>query len=202
MLKYLTSIHQLSILPQGGIVKPSDAMDFFNMEIWKDIEGYEGLYQVSNLGNVKRLPKKNTIANKLRAERILVPHIVNKYYYVVLSNRKPKTFKLSRIVAKAFIPNPENKPQVNHKNGIKTDDRVENLEWNTASENQRHSIDVLGKKFSSKPVSQFNLDGIFVKSFDSQNEAANYFGGTPSNISQCISGKSKSAFGFKWKFKN
>lgn len=107
-------------------------------EIWRDVVGYEGLYQVSNIGRVKSLPRNGTI----KEERILKPRITkNGYLYVHLRNGSiSKYVKVHKMVAVAFIPNPENKPQINHINGIKTDNRVDNLEWNTASENMLHAI--------------------------------------------------------------
>jgi hypothetical protein len=101
------------------------------MEIWKNIEGYEGLYQISNLGRVK-LIKSGKIINSTLG--------FNKYYLITLrKNGKPKSFRLHRLICQSFIDNLENKPYVNHKNGIKTDNSLENLEWCTPRENIIHA---------------------------------------------------------------
>ena len=112
-------------------------------EIWKDIAGYKGYYQASNLGKIKSLERYvNTRNNSKRkvSERIL-KQILSKYGYfsVGLCKNGIMVKRVNRLVAKTFIPNPENKPMTNHKNGIKTDNRVENLEWCTSSENLLHA---------------------------------------------------------------
>lgn len=113
-------------------------------EIWKDIAGYEGLYQVSNLGKVKSLPRKlwNGRASYLTNEKVLKTiKDKNGYENVALyKNKKAKVCKVHRLVAIAFIPNPENKPEVDHINTITNDNMVENLRWVTRSENMQNPI--------------------------------------------------------------
>ena len=115
------------------------------MEIWKDIPGYEGLYQASTLGNIRSLdkivPKWNKPYKRKVKGKILKKNLINGGYLAISlhKNKEQKSYKISRLIAKTFIPNPNNKPEVNHINSIRTDDRVSNLEWCTRSENMLHS---------------------------------------------------------------
>ena len=107
--------------------------------MWKDIEGYEGLYQISDKGEVKSLPKEHRYG--LKTEKILKPRTTKENEYARVSlckDGKVKGFRRCRLVALTFIPNTENKPTVNHKNGKRDDDRVSNLEWATPSEQNYH----------------------------------------------------------------
>ena len=117
-------------------------------EIWKDIQGYEGLYQVSNFGRIKsvgRFIDRLVTGNYWQEERILKPH-KTKYGYLMVelrNHKKPKNFLIHRLVAIAFITNPENKPEVDHINANKTDNNVNNLRWVTAKENVRNPLNMV-----------------------------------------------------------
>ena len=114
-------------------------------EVWKDIEGYEGLYQVSTCGNVKSLPKvrRNGTGTYIQKERLLKPSNTSTGYKKVelCKDGKRKGFKVHRLVAIAFIPNPDNKPEVNHIDGNKINNNIDNLEWVTSSENSVHAYE-------------------------------------------------------------
>ena len=107
-------------------------------EQWIQVEGTNGFYEVSNTGHVRAMFFRNRVAFFKRIKVLAKLNGKDGYHLV---NMFQKTYSLARVVAKHFIPNPENKPQVNHKNGIKTDNRVENLEWATVNENRMHAFE-------------------------------------------------------------
>lgn len=119
-------------------------------EIWRDIVGYEGVYQVSNLGKVKRLK-----GYKCRNDRIIRAKITKDGYYetTLTMAGKPKTIRTHRLVAFAFCENPYNKPEVNHKDGNKLNNSADNLEWVTSSENQKHAYKLGLQKVSGGALS-------------------------------------------------
>ena len=167
-----------------------------NKEIWKDILGYEGLYQVSNQGRVKSL--------KFGKERILKP-CNNGWGYLfvqLFKNGEMKNDKVHRLVAKAFLSNPNNLPDVNHKNEDKTDNIVENLEWCDHKYNNNYGTRIQrAVEKTSKTVLQYTLDGKFVKKWKSVIDVQRNLGYYSSSISECCLGKQKSAYNFVWKYK-
>ena len=119
-----------------------------------------------------------------------------------------KQFRVHRLVALAFIPNPDNLPEVNHKDENKTTNRLDNLEWcdskynnNYGTRNERCGEKHLNRKDLSKPVKQFKKDGVFIKEYPSMKEVERQTGFYQSNISYCCNGKLKSAYGYIWRYK-
>ena len=160
-------------------------------EEWRDVAGYEGLYQVSDQGRVKSF--------KWNKERFLKPSMDKDGYLLVTlcAGGKRKTLKVHRLVCEAFHENPDNKPQVNHINEDKTDNRACNLEWCTCKQNVNHGS---RNERVSKPVGQYSLDGKLIKLWPSTMEAERQAGFNHGNISQVANGKYKQAYGCIWKY--
>lgn len=156
----------------------------------KPVEGYEGRYSVTDDGRVVG-PRG----------RPLVPHINRKTGYsqlVLRINGKASLALVHRLVAEAFIPNPYGKPTVNHKNGDKTDNRAENLEWATRSENMRHAY--REHLAPTVPVTAVSKEGT-AREFDSISEAARFCGATHiGGIWNALRGKAKTAYGYHWQY--
>lgn len=180
-------------------------------EIWKDIVGYEGLYQVSNIGNVRSLNWKNCGYAK---NLWLKPH--NKGYYQVelVKNKKKKTFVVHRLVSIAFIPNPENLPCVNHKDENKQNNCVENLEWCDYKYNNRYSMNLHPERYNglhrkSTPkygkrkcysIVQVSLNGEIVREWENSRTIFLETGMSDWSISECCRGNRKTAYGYKWQY--
>lgn len=180
-------------------------------EEWRDIEGFEGLYQVSNYGRVKsfvrHLGRKPFNYLKPKSDK-------DGYLQVALAkNKKQYTKKVHRLVAMAFIPNPNNYPQVNHKDEIKSNNHVDNLEWCTNSYNQKYGTCSRRKKEhtdykkiaakNSKPILQIK-NGVVIAEYSSALEATKKYkpnAPNPSNISGVCKGRHKSAYGYEWRYK-
>lgn len=183
-------------------------------EIWKDVVGFEDSYMVSNLGRVKskeriifQISRWGQKMAKPYPEKLINP--ASNRTYLILGLSKSKKYTVHRLVAMAFVPNPHNKPHVNHKNGIKTDNRAENLEWVTASENTNHAVKmglIVAKKgaesSSSTPISQFDLDGNWIRDWESQRQVQRETGLRQGSINHVLKGRQKMAHGYIWKYKN
>ena len=181
-------------------------------QIWRDIPNYEGLYQVSNTGRVRSLNYKHT--GKTKVLKLCTNKKDGYKRAMLFKNGKYKVYLVHRLVAQAFIPNPNNYPIINHKDENPSNNYYENLEWctyeynnNYGGKNERVSKSRKGKckgvnNYQTKPVLMFTLDGEFIRKFNCITEANEFLGKDKHNrnISMCTRGKNKTAWGYKWKY--
>jgi hypothetical protein len=178
-------------------------------EEWKDIKGYEGRFKVSNFGRIKGL--RRTAPVKYAGVRVVEERIkkTSRFDRYGIVNLDGKTKSVHRLVANAFIPNPLNKPCVNHKDGNKLNNHVDNLEWCTQSENTLHAFRVLGRKATqpglgkygvlhggSKQIAFYNVNQQLVYVFGGVTEASLKFKATDISIRKALNGQSRHAFGY------
>ena len=191
------------------------------METWKDIKGYEGMYQVSSMGKVKSLDRLDNKGRKTHGKVLAIKHDGGGYCQVALSkDGSQKYCKIHRLVALHFIPNTENKPQINHKDENKDNNAVDNLEWVTSKENanygtrktrcyQNRDYKAIGRNISQgikekghcRAVVQYDLSMNKLAEFETIVEAGKALHILPSGIGNAVRGNCQTYKGFIWKYK-
>lgn len=162
-------------------------------EFWKDVEGFEGLYQVSNLGQIRSLPRKGSRGGIMVGSK----HPKGYRYITFRKDGKQYTLKVHRLVAEAFIPNPDNLPEVNHKNEDKTDNSVENLEWCSTQYNHEYGSRTEKARVScGKPIRCIETG----KEYNGAKWAATELGLDPSGITKCLKNPNRTCGGCHWEY--
>ena len=180
--------------------------------MWKEIEGYEGYYEVSDDGQVRSLDryvadikgkqtgKRRFLRGAVMKQSVSTGRDHNSYYVVNLHrDHTSKVMLVHMLVARAFIPNPNNLPTVNHIDGNKHNNCVSNLEWASFSDNNTHALETGLRNPRGNAVAQYSLSGKLVRKFRSASEASRVTGISRGMISHCLNGRNKTASGFVWK---
>lgn len=191
-------------------------------EVWKDIKGYEGLYQVSNLGRIKRLKKSfiDSLGRKYHYDERIYKLQKDNNGYLLVTLPKSRLFRVHRLVASAFLENPNNLKEINHIDGNKSNSNVLNLEWVTHKQNMKHALesglmDNARKIFSKQAkermlwnlstnnkvkVNMYDKNNVFIKSFNGLVEASNYIQVKPQRIWQVCNNIRKSSKGYIFRY--
>ena len=164
------------------------------MENWKTIENVTN-YEVSDLGQIRNTKTNYILKGRLSKSGYLQVSLTDK------ETKKQKNYYIHRLVAIYFLENLDNKREVNHKDGNKLNNNVDNLEWVTPSENQKHRQKILGKtKTSQRKIGKFNKNHVLIEEYSSIVDAAKSFGKSRVNIDNALQGKQKTAYGFIWEY--
>ena len=178
--------------------------DFFTIEVWRPVVGFEGLYEVSSFGSVRSLPKVHYAIDGrvFHYDGHIVPqYIHNGYYQVTLKkDGHQHPYTVHRLVAKAFLLNPNGLPQVNHIDENRLNNNVNNLEWVTKRQNMNHGTLQQRLKLKRKhvQVNQYSMEGELLNTYFSIREAGRLAGVCHQSIRRCLLGSLKSTGGYKW----
>jgi len=168
------------------------------MEHWKDIKGYEGRYQVSDKGRVRSLPCKSS--TKYYGAKVLAQFIGSGHGYMIV-NLSRKTHYVHRLVAEAFIDNPNNYPCINHRDENKRNNNVGNLEWCTYAYNNNYGTrNARISQNEGRAIVQYDLNGNVIKIWSSAARAAKQYGVKRTTISGCCAGRQRTSCGYTWRY--
>ena len=175
-------------------------------EIWKDIPEYEGIYQINNFGIVKRIERKSKYRKNVKIKEKIIKEYIGTWGYKMVSlykNNHQKTEFVHRLIAKTFIQNPNNYPVINHKDGNKLNNNINNLEWCTVSHNNKEAyrIGIKKPRVNAKKILQLTKDNKIIKEWNSASEVQKKLGYSQGNICEVCNGRRNSANGYVWKYK-